>query len=105
MKTQIIAVVLLLTLSGCTVQNPFVPTTAEKIEKAEFAKCKMDAKINQQTRRFVTGVKEILESIPKERLNSEEQVSLDLTEQAERLLGGEPIEKIDVNALLGWYDS
>ena len=103
MKTKIVSVVLLLALSGCTVQNPFVPTTAEKIEKAEFTRCKMDAKINQQTRRFVTGVKEVLGS--KENLNREEQVSLDLTKQAERLLGGEPIEKMDVNALLVLYGS
>jgi hypothetical protein len=63
----------------------------------------MDTKANQYTRQLVTGTKEVLES--KESLNKEEQISLDLTEQAERLLGGEPIEKIEVKELLGLYDS
>jgi len=37
--------------------------------------------------------------------NKEEKMSLDLVEQAERLLGGEPIEKIDIRALSDLYDS
>jgi len=105
MKTHLTPILLLLlTLTGCTVQNPFVPTTEEKKDKAEFVKSKMDAEINQQTRQLVTGVKEVLESKP-ESLNKEEQISLDLTIQAERLLGGEPIEKLDINALSTLYDN
>lgn len=99
MRTRIIILaVLALTMSGCGSW-----ATERKLGKQEAAKCRTEARINQITRQFVTGVKEVLES--KENLNREEQVSLDLTSQAERLLGGEPIEKMDVNALLALYDS
>jgi hypothetical protein len=103
MKVHIVTLAFLLILSGCSIQNPLVPTTEQKIDKTKFTKCKMDAKIDQKTKQLVTGVKEILES--KKPRNKEEQVSLDLTEQAERLLGGEPIEKIDVKILLDLYKS
>ncbi len=103
MKTQIILILSMVALSGCTFQNPFVPTTEQKVDKAKFAKSKVETQIEQQTKQFVTAVKEVLES--KESRNKEEQVSLELTEQAERLLGGEPIEKIDVRILLDLYDS
>lgn len=103
MKARIILILSLVMLPGCTFHNPFVPTTEQKIEKAEFTKSKMDAKINQQTRQLVTGVKEVLES--KQGRNKQEQISLDLASQAERLLGGEPIEKIDVKVLSDLYDS
>lgn len=102
MRAKILLFTVLITLSGCTFHNPFISTTEQKIEKAKFAKCKMDAQINQQTRQYVTGIKEILES--KAELNKEEQISLDLDKQAERLLGDEPIERIDVTVLSDLYD-
>lgn len=112
MRTQIISVMFLITLSGCTISNPFEPTTEKKIEKAEFTRCKIGAQINQKTRQFVTGVKEVLElkeqrlnELKQEGLNKEERISLDLILQAERLLGGEPIEKMDVNSLVVLYGS
>lgn len=104
MRTQIIIITFLVSISGCSIHNPFAPTTEQKIEKAEFTKSKIDAEVNQRTRQFVTGAKEILELKTKIGLNKEEEMSLDLVEQAERLLGGEPIEKIDINELSGLYD-
>ncbi len=99
MRTQIIILaVLALTMSGCS-----STATERKLGKEEAAKCRTEAQINQITRQFVTGAKEVLES-KKEKLSKEEQVSLDLSSQAERLLGGEPIEKMDVSTLLALND-
>ena len=103
MKLYIAGILFLVALSGCTLHNPFVPTTEQKVDKAKFAKVKIGTQIEQQTKQFVTGAKEVLES--KEVGSKQEQISLDLVEQAERLLGGEPIEKIDVQLLLDLYDS
>ncbi len=103
MKVYISAILFLMALSGCTIHNPFNPTTEQKVDKAKFAKLKVETQIEQRTKQFVTGVKEVLES--KEIRGKQEQVSLDLAEQAERLLGGEPIEKIDILLLLDLYES
>lgn len=103
MKLYIAGILFLVALSGCTLRNPFAPTTEQKVDKAKFAQAKIETQIEQQTKQFVTGVKEVLES--KEVESKQEQISLDLAEQAERLLGGEPIEKIDVQLLLDLYDS
>ncbi|MEA3346670.1 MAG: hypothetical protein U9Q21_01105 [Candidatus Auribacterota bacterium] len=103
MKIYTTALLFLMMLSGCTIHNPFNPTTAQKVDKAKFAKLRVETEIEQRTKQFVTGTKEILES--KEIKSDQEQISLDFIEQAERLLGGEPIEKIDVEILLELYDS
>jgi hypothetical protein len=99
MRTRIIIfAVLAITMSGCGSS-----ATEQKLGKEDAAKYKTEARINQTTRQFVTGVKEVLET-KKGKLSKEEQVSLDLTSQAERLLGGEPIEKMDVSTLLALND-
>lgn len=105
MKLYIAGILFLVALSGCTLHNPFAPTTEQKVDKAKFAKVKVETQIEQQTKQFVTGVKEVLESKEVGSKSKQEQISLDLAEQAERLLGGEPIEKIDVQLLLNLYGS
>ena len=103
MKAYMTTILFLMALSGCTVHNPFNPTTEKKVDKAKFAKAKVEMQIGQRTKQFVTGAKEVLES--KEIRSKQEQISLDLAEQAERLLGGEPIEKINTQLLLDLYES
>ena len=103
MKLYIAGILFLVALSGCTLRNPFAPTTEQKVDKAKFAQAKIGTQIEQQTKQFVTGVKEVLESKEVGSESKQVQISLDFAEQAERLLGGEPIEKIDVQLLLDLY--
>lgn len=97
MKRHLFFIVLLIFLSGCSL---FGSSNYREVDKANLIKKRLDVQLSQQVKELVTGTKEVLESISKAERSPKEQISLDLTVQAERVLGGEPIEKIDVDSEL-----
>lgn len=98
-KLSLFSIVLVVILSGCS--GIFDSFAKHNIDRAKSVKNRLETQIDQEAKQLVTGVKEVLES--KKGRSKHEQVSLDLAEQAERLLGGEPIEKMDVELLLDQY--